>query len=141
MDIVVKLKPQGVWAVELKASPRTHLQVEGDGPRAEIEQWIESYLSGKPLPLPPLLLPTLSPFTRQALHHLLTIPFGHVQTYGEVAAALGMKGAARAVGGACHRNPIPLFIPCHRVVGHRDLGGFGLGLSVKRELLKLEGIV
>jgi len=71
---------------------------------------------------------------------LRRIPAGQVRTYGQIARAIGKPNAARAVGNACGRNPIPIVVPCHRVVSSRGIGGFGLGLSLKRKLLALEGI-
>jgi methylated-DNA-[protein]-cysteine S-methyltransferase len=71
---------------------------------------------------------------------LCGIPFGEVRTYGDVALAAGHPRAARAVGGANRANPIPIFIPCHRVVASGGaLGGFSAGLGFKRKLLELEG--
>lgn len=70
---------------------------------------------------------------------LFEIPFGEVKTYGELARALGRPGAARAVGAAAARNPLPVIIPCHRLVGAGGaLTGFSGGLDVKRQLLELE---
>jgi O-6-methylguanine DNA methyltransferase len=70
---------------------------------------------------------------------LAAIPYGEMRTYGEVAAAVGDKLAARAVGTACNRNPLPILLPCHRVVGAGGkLVGFGGGLARKRVLLELE---
>ena len=67
------------------------------------------------------------------------IPYGQTRTYGELAAQAGSPGAARAVGGACHDNPIMIILPCHRVVGASgSLTGFGGGLGSKRLLLALE---
>ncbi|MCG2745935.1 MAG: methylated-DNA--[protein]-cysteine S-methyltransferase [Desulfobulbaceae bacterium] len=66
------------------------------------------------------------------------IPFGETRTYGDLAQALGNKGLARAVGQGCGANPIALLIPCHRVVGHTGLGGFGGGIDLKKKLLALE---
>jgi len=79
-------------------------------------------------------------FDRRVYRVLLRVPCGQVVTYGELAKRIGRPGAARAVGGAVGRNPIPIFIPCHRVVaaGGR-LGGFGAGLPWKRRLLSHEG--
>ena len=68
------------------------------------------------------------------------IPYGQVQTYGQLARAVGSPGAARAIGRACGANPLPLVVPCHRVVAANGLGGFALGLDAKRALLALEGI-
>jgi O-6-methylguanine DNA methyltransferase len=81
-----------------------------------------------------------TPFDMAVWEQLQTIPYGQTRTYGEVAASLGKPGAARAVGGANHRNPIPIVIPCHRVVAAGGkLGGYGGGLDLKRHLLALEG--
>ncbi|GBE52085.1 methylated-DNA--protein-cysteine methyltransferase [bacterium BMS3Bbin14] len=68
-----------------------------------------------------------------------TIPYGETRTYGEIARELGNDGLARAVGGAANANPVPLVIPCHRVVGaHGRLTGFAGGLTMKKYLLELE---
>lgn len=73
---------------------------------------------------------------------LCGIPFGEVKTYGEVAQALGRPGAARAVGAAAGRNPLPVIVPCHRLIGSDgSLTGFSAGTGVKQKLLELEGAV
>lgn len=78
-------------------------------------------------------------FQQAVWRQLLLIAAGEVRTYGQVATALGSAGAARAVGGACHANPLALVIPCHRVVGaNGSLTGFGGGLRRKRWLLDHE---
>jgi len=66
-------------------------------------------------------------------------PYGHVVTYGELARRSGCPGGARAVGQVMARNPLPLVVPCHRVVAAGGLGGYGGGLPLKRWLLALEG--
>jgi methylated-DNA-[protein]-cysteine S-methyltransferase len=80
-----------------------------------------------------------SPFDRQVWEALRSIPYGATRTYAEVAKMIGKPGAARAVGAANGRNPIPIIVPCHRVIaaGGR-LGGYGGGLDLKRALLDLE---
>ena len=71
---------------------------------------------------------------------LQEIPYGEVWSYGQLAAALGRPGAARAVGGACSRNPLMIVVPCHRVIaGTGKLTGFAAGVPMKRALLELEG--
>ncbi len=81
-----------------------------------------------------------SAFDRTVWSKLRAVPAGETVTYGELARRAGYAGAARAVGGAMHRNPIPIVIPCHRVVGEDgDITGFGLGLWRKRWLLDHEG--
>jgi methylated-DNA-[protein]-cysteine S-methyltransferase len=78
-------------------------------------------------------------FERAVWREMTTIPYGGTRTYGSVATAVGERGAARAVGVACNRNPIPVIVPCHRVVGAGGkLVGFGGGLDRKRRLLELE---
>ncbi|MBR1843382.1 MAG: MGMT family protein, partial [Opitutales bacterium] len=69
---------------------------------------------------------------------LMEIPYGETRSYGEIAAVCGNRKAARAVGQAVHRNPLPMIIPCHRVVGASNLGGYTGGLLIKRFLLRLE---
>jgi methylated-DNA-[protein]-cysteine S-methyltransferase len=81
----------------------------------------------------------MTPFQRSVLEAISRIPAGETMTYGEVAAVAGKPGAARAVGNVMAHNPIPLMLPCHRVVASNGLGGFTGGLEVKRKLLKLEG--
>ena len=72
---------------------------------------------------------------------LRTIPYGETRSYGAIAAAIGSPRAARAVGMANHRNPLPILIPCHRVIGaDGSLTGYAGGLETKRRLLALEGI-
>ena len=82
-----------------------------------------------------------TPFQLRVWDELQRIPQGEVRTYGELAASLGQPGAGRAVGGANGRNPIPLIVPCHRVVASDGLGGFTGGLEWKERLLAHEGVL
>ena len=85
-------------------------------------------------------LTPVAEFNRLALDELALVPYGQVTTYGALAAKIGRPKAARAVGGAMNRNPIPIVLPCHRVVGSTgSLVGYAGGLHVKRALLTLEG--
>ena len=88
----------------------------------------------------PLDLADQGPFSRAVLMECARIPRGEVVSYGELAARAGRPGAARAVGQVMRRNPLPPFVPCHRVVGADGrLTGFGGGLELKASLLRLEG--
>jgi O-6-methylguanine DNA methyltransferase len=78
------------------------------------------------------------PFYRRVWQRMRTIPWGSASTYGGLAAALGSPHASRAVGQACGSNPLPLIIPCHRVIGTQGPGGFASGLAWKNKLLELE---
>lgn len=87
----------------------------------------------------PLDLRLATGFRRQVLGHLVEIPYGATRSYTELAAAAGRPRAVRAAAGGCSHNPIPLVIPCHRVVrSDGSLGGYAGGLDVKRRLLALE---
>jgi len=90
----------------------------------------------------PVRLPGGSEFERAVWAEIARIPYGEMVTYGAIATALGDPGAARAVGTACNHNPIPVIVPCHRVVGAGGkMVGFGGGLDRKRRLLELEARV
>jgi methylated-DNA-[protein]-cysteine S-methyltransferase len=81
-------------------------------------------------------------FVRRVLRETARIPFGETRTYGEMAASAGSPRAFRAAGSALGANPIPIVVPCHRVLRTGGgLGGYGGGLDVKRELLTLEGVL
>jgi methylated-DNA-[protein]-cysteine S-methyltransferase len=83
-----------------------------------------------------------SEFERAVWAEIAKIPYGEMVTYGAIAHALGDPGAARAVGTACNHNPVPVIVPCHRVVGAGGkMVGFGGGLERKRQLLELEARV
>ena len=86
------------------------------------------------------LAPAGTPFQRAVWAELRRIPYGETRSYAQIAAGIGKPGAARAVGQANHRNPLPVFIPCHRVIGASGkLSGYGGGLELKQKLLELEG--
>ena len=82
-----------------------------------------------------------TPFQSRSGARCCAIPFGATASYGEIARAIGRPGASRAVGGANGRNPIPIIVPCHRVIGSDgSLTGYGGGEPTKRRLLALEGV-
>jgi len=82
------------------------------------------------------------PFRRDVMRQLALVPYGSVTTYGDLAAKVGRPAAARAVGTVMNRNPIPIVLPCHRVVGAGGkLVGYAGGLERKERLLQLEGVL
>ena len=101
---------------------------------------LAGYMAGVPIPLElPVDLSDLPPFTRRVLEACRRIPFGATVTYVMLAAEVGAPRAARAVGQAMARNPVPVVIPCHRVLGaDGSLTGFTAGLAWKRNLLQHE---
>ena len=97
---------------------------------------------GVPLELPVDLRLTGAPFRRAVLEQLRGVPFGETVSYGELAARTGNPRAARAVGTACARNPVPIVVPCHRVLPSTGkLGAYAGGPERKRALLSLEGTI
>jgi O-6-methylguanine DNA methyltransferase len=92
--------------------------------------------------LPPLDDSAGTDFQRSVWRAMRRIQSGHTSSYGEIAKAIGKPNAVRAVGGACGANPIPVLVPCHRVLAaHQKIGGFSGGLDWKRKLLAREGAV
>jgi O-6-methylguanine DNA methyltransferase len=115
----------------------------------ELRRWLQlteaalgRALHGKaPASLPPLDMSGGTEFQRRVWAALRQIPFGKTSTYAQVATTIGRSQSVRAVGNACGANPIPVLVPCHRVVAKRGLGGFSSGLDWKRRLLSREGAV
>ena len=101
---------------------------------------LEEYFAGKRRTFNLPLAPEGTVFQRIVWRALETIPFGELRSYREVAEAIGKPTAVRAVGAANGRNPLPIVVPCHRVVGSDgSLTGFAGGVEIKRRLLELEG--
>lgn len=101
----------------------------------ELEEYFHS--SRREFTLP--LVPQGTPFQLSVWQALQTIPYGTTCSYGEIAAAIGNPKACRAVGMANNKNPLPILIPCHRVIGaNGKLVGYGAGLDIKKQLLALE---
>src|SRR5699024_5695398 len=101
-----------------------------------------AYLAGERRDFDLPLAPQGTPFQRKVWSALADIPYGQTITYGELARRVGCPKGSRAVGQANHRNPLPILLPCHRVVGaNGTLTGYGGGLELKEWLLRLEGIL
>lgn len=143
--LLLAVSDEGLYAIEFQPSrhpvARAEAWREGDHPlleqaRAQLEEYFAGTRRGFDLPL----APHGTAFQRTVWRTLATIPYGETLSYAQLAARVGRPGAARAVGAANGRNPLPIVLPCHRVIGARgDLTGFGGGLPVKRFLLELEG--
>lgn len=108
-----------------------------------VETALKKVLAGKPAgKLPPLDWTGKTEFQQSVWRAMLKISPGKTKSYGEIAEAIGNPKAVRAVGGACGANPIPVLVPCHRVLAaNRKIGGFTGGLERKRSLLQTEGVV
>jgi methylated-DNA-[protein]-cysteine S-methyltransferase len=102
---------------------------------SQLTAWLEGRLTTFSLPL----APTGTPFMHRVWTALLDIPYGSTSSYRDIAVAVGSPGGARAVGMACGRNPLPIFIPCHRVTGSGGRpGGYLGGIDLKYSLVELE---
>ena len=110
-----------------------------DAAFAEARKQLSEYFAGERRGFELPLELSCTPFQRDVLTALQRIPYGETRSYSDIAAAVGRPKAVRAVGAANARNPLPIVIPCHRVIGKRGaLTGFGGGLDVKEHLLGLE---
>jgi methylated-DNA-[protein]-cysteine S-methyltransferase len=151
--LLVAATPRGVARIFFDAEPEHHLDLLAsrfgsrvlrsapvvDPARRQLDEYFDGRRSAFELDVD---LRVDAPFARQVLEELARVPFGHTTTYGALAARVGAPRSARAVGTVMNRNPIPIVLPCHRVVGaNGSLTGYGGGLHVKEHLLRLEGAV
>ena len=113
---------------------------EGSRVLRQAVRFLEKMLRGERAEPPPLDDSGATAFQRRIWRELRRIPRGRVMTYGEVARVIGKPGAARAVGAACRANPLPIFVPCHRVVARGGPGGYSAGAGWKEYLLGLERV-
>jgi methylated-DNA-[protein]-cysteine S-methyltransferase len=121
-----RMKPESSW----KLDERQFTDVIGQ---------LEAYFAGELRSFNLRLAPAGTPFQREVWGKLLTIPYGETISYGELARRVGKPRASRAVGAANGRNPLPIVVPCHRVIGaDGTLTGYGGGLPIKTALLALE---
>ena len=148
----VAITPRGVATIHYGAEPspselRRLVRVYGPGivpdhkRSSALARELDQYFNGKRRAFDISYdLSGLTPFQTRVLNATARIPFGSVSTYGAIAKRAGNQKASRAAGGALNQNPIPIIVPCHRVVGASGgLVGYAGGLDVKRRLLSLEG--
>jgi methylated-DNA-[protein]-cysteine S-methyltransferase len=126
----------GVWLNAKGVAARD----KATGVMAEVERQLAAYFAGRLKTFDLKLAPAGTPFQLACWSALQTIPYGVTWSYGQLAHHIGKPDAVRAVGAANGQNPIPIIIPCHRVIGaNGKLVGFGGGLEMKKWLLALEG--
>ncbi len=119
-------KPETDWVEQSDAFP-------------EAARQLTEYFKGERQQFDLALKPHGTPFQLEVLSALMEIPYGETRSYAEIAVQIGRPKAVRAVGAANGRNPLPIVIPCHRVIGKNgSLTGFGGGLPLKQKLLELE---
>jgi methylated-DNA-[protein]-cysteine S-methyltransferase len=130
--------PEGLEAIVFGRRAPDGAEPDVQANAAAVSQ-LNEYFSGQRRVFDLKLAAKGTPFQQSVWRQLVGIPFGETRSYGQIARALGKPGAARAVGMANHENPIPIIIPCHRVVGaNGSLTGYAGGLDMKACLLALE---
>src|SRR5581483_2309366 len=132
----ISYTPQGQDEVVARLFGTRVLRTPLDDVRRELDEYFEGRRRDFDLPLDL----RVAPFHEQVLRELARVHYGRTETYGALAAKVGRPRAARAVGTVMNRNPIPIVLPCHRIVGaNGSLTGYAGGLDAKRQLLRLEG--
>ena len=131
---------RGLSDVLFEGQPQTDEQGQGEASQLrEAASQLRAYFAGKLENFDLPLAPAGTPFQQRVWNELLKIPYGETISYGELARRIGNPNASRAVGLANGSNPIPIIIPCHRVIGSNGkLTGYGGGLPIKEKLLALE---
>jgi methylated-DNA-[protein]-cysteine S-methyltransferase len=139
----VAVDDSGICSVRFGGVPPNRTVAPPDGVLSDAVDELTRYFAGEAVTFTvPLSVPSGSTFERAVWRELYAIPYAEMRTYGQIAAAVGEPDAARAVGTACNHNPIPVIIPCHRVVGaDGKMVGFGGGIWRKKILLELEARV
>lgn len=135
-------EPLDLYAAWLRRFAPDATLIEGDARFPQLEAELTAYFDGtlRQFAVPIHMLGT--PFQVQVWTALQEIDYGELRTYAQVAAAIGRPAAVRAVGAANGANPVPVIVPCHRVIGTNGaLTGYGGGLEMKAMLLKREGIL
>ena len=130
----------GIWLPgERPPAPASPAWRDDPAPFAEVRRQLDAYFAGELREFDLVLAPRGTPFQEEVWRALVAIPFGATVAYAEVARRIGRPDAVRAVGAANGRNPIPIVIPCHRVIGSDGrLVGYGGGIGVKATLLDHE---
>lgn len=133
--------PEEVQAILQRKAPNTGLDSKPDPAAREYFNLLVSYLNGdlRELSIPYIVPNWTTPFQRRVWEIVRNIPYGQTRSYGWIAAEAGIPKGPRAVGQAVGRNPVPLIVPCHRVLAaDGSIGGFTGGIEIKRKLLELE---
>lgn len=137
--LLITLSDRGLQALHFAQGEQVPLDMPISG---EVVDQLSGYFSGQRHDFSiPVDLSGVTDFTRKVLEATANIPYGETVSYGEIATKIGVPGATQAVGNALGANPVPIVIPCHRVIrGDGSMGWFTGGPHIKRALLRIEGV-
>lgn len=144
--LLVCWSQQGIASVQFLTSQQNKSSLTGTPPKyvQNLKTWLKNYglgLQNLPFPRKNLDLCSGTPFQKRVWAVLSKIPYGKTRSYKWIAEQLGYMGGCQAIGQANKRNPFPIVIPCHRVIAaDGSLGGYAAGITMKKKLLKIEGI-
>ena len=145
-DLFVASTPRGLCRISYTVDGQDEVVARTFGARVlhvpldDVRRELDEYFQGRRREFDLPIDLRVAPFHEAVLAELARVPYGHTDTYGHLAALVGHPKAARAVGTVMNRNPIPIVLPCHRIVGaNGSLTGYGGGLPAKKLLLELEG--
>ena len=145
-DLFIASTPRGLCRISYTVEGQDEVVARIFGARVlrtpldEVRRELDEYFEGRRHDFDLPIDLRVAPFHEAVLHELARVPYGQTDTYGALAKRVGRPQAARAVGTVMNRNPIPIVLPCHRIVGaNGSLTGYGGGLPAKRALLELEG--
>lgn len=140
LNLLLVASPSGLRAITWDASAPGGVRNDGNPVLREAVRQLRAYFAGELREFRLLLDLQGTDFQKRVWRQLVTIPYGETRSYSQIAAAIGSPKAVRAVGAANGANPIPIVVPCHRVIGAGgSLVGYGGGLPLKKRLLELEG--
>ena len=149
-NFIAHYSDKGLAGLDFPAKKSARVLSANPKANAQILRWhratadaLKAMLAGRAAKnLPPLDWSGTTDFQQSVWGEMLKIPAGKTKSYGEIAGAIKNPKAVRAVGGACGANPIPVLVPCHRILAaNKKIGGFSGGLGWKKNLLELEGVV
>ncbi len=139
----LRVSDRGITSISFIKEPAAPMIGSAHSMMKKLTDELDRYFSGKLTAFSiPVAFTAGSPFQRRVWKQLTLVPYGETRSYADIARGVGNPSASRAVGGANGSNPVPIVIPCHRVIrADGSIGGYSSGIHIKRKLLELEGVV
>lgn len=138
----ISMGDESTFIQDIKERYPGYRYIKNDKYFSHILQELNRYFQGKSVNFSASLDLSGTPFQKKIWKRIKEIPYGRTASYKEVAISAGKASSSRAAGGACGKNPVPIIIPCHRVIySSGKPGGYSGGIEIKEKLLRLEGIL